>query len=98
MIFGFLRQNLKTTSAAVALRIAWLEAGVEPRAEDVRCGTDLLLAGCALQHGHGRSPSGAPRAPASAGRTARTAAAKRPLGGREGPHVRVPPPCWCPPP
>src|SRR6266513_147484 len=36
MIFGFLRQNLKTKAVAVAFSIAWLEAGVEPRAEGAR--------------------------------------------------------------
>jgi hypothetical protein len=34
MIFGFLRQNLKTKAVAVAFSIAWLGAGVEPRADD----------------------------------------------------------------
>src|SRR2546422_509459 len=34
MIFGFLPQNLKTQAVAVAFSIAWLEAGVEPGAED----------------------------------------------------------------
>ena len=36
MIFGFLPQNLKTKAVAVAFSIAWLEAGVEPRAEEAR--------------------------------------------------------------
>jgi hypothetical protein len=34
MIFGFLRQNLKTRAVAVAFSIAWLEAGVEPGPEE----------------------------------------------------------------
>ena len=36
MIFGFLRQNLKTKAVAVAFSIAWLGAGVERRPVDVR--------------------------------------------------------------
>jgi hypothetical protein len=36
MIFGFLRQNLKTKAVAVAFSIAWLAAGVEPQAEDAQ--------------------------------------------------------------
>jgi hypothetical protein len=36
MIFGFLRQNLKTKAVAVAFSIAWLEAGVEPGRDDAR--------------------------------------------------------------
>jgi hypothetical protein len=36
MIFGFLRQNLKTKAVAVAFSIAWLGAGVEPRPDDAR--------------------------------------------------------------
>ena len=34
MIFGFLRQNLKTQAVAVAFSIAWLVDGVEPQPED----------------------------------------------------------------
>ncbi len=36
MIFGFLRQNLKTKAVAVAFSIAWLAAGVEPQTEGSR--------------------------------------------------------------
>jgi len=36
MIFGFLRQNLKTKAVAVAFSIAWPEAGVEPQPEEAR--------------------------------------------------------------
>src|SRR5215475_8300663 len=36
MIFGFLRQNLKTKAVAVAFSIAWLAAGVEPQLRDAR--------------------------------------------------------------
>jgi DDE superfamily endonuclease len=36
MIFGFLRQNLKTKAVAVAFSIAWLGAAVEPRPDDTR--------------------------------------------------------------
>ena len=39
MIFGFLRQNLKTKAVTVAFSIAWLAAGVEPQAEDAKRGT-----------------------------------------------------------
>ena len=43
MIFGFLRQNLKTKAVAVAFSIAWLEAGVEPRPEDVQARDALAV-------------------------------------------------------
>jgi DDE superfamily endonuclease len=36
MIFGFLRQNLKTKAVAVAFSIAWLAGGVEPQTEDAQ--------------------------------------------------------------
>jgi hypothetical protein len=36
MIFGFLRQNLKTKAVAVAFSIAWLAAGVEPQLGDAQ--------------------------------------------------------------
>src|SRR5215510_11832310 len=34
MIFGFLRQDLKTKAVAVAFSIAWLAVGVEPQTGD----------------------------------------------------------------
>jgi hypothetical protein len=36
MIFGFLRQNVKTKAVAVAFSIAWLGARVEPQLEEAR--------------------------------------------------------------
>ena len=36
MIFGFLRQNLRTKAVAVAFSIAWLAAGVEPQIVDAQ--------------------------------------------------------------
>ncbi len=36
MIFGFLRQNLKTQAVAVAFSMAWTGAGVEPEPDDGR--------------------------------------------------------------
>src|SRR5258708_6512022 len=36
MIFGFLRQNLKTQAVAVAFSMAWTGAGVEPEPGDGR--------------------------------------------------------------
>ncbi len=36
MIFGFLRQNLKTRAVAVAFSIAWSGSEVEPQREDAR--------------------------------------------------------------
>src|SRR3989440_2067203 len=41
MIFGFLRQNLKTKAVAVAFSIAWLAAGVGPQLGDAQ-GRDRL--------------------------------------------------------
>jgi DDE superfamily endonuclease len=51
MIFGFLRQNLKTKAVAVAFSIAWLDAGVErqpgdQRARDRLAGFRQELYGC----------------------------------------------------
>ena len=36
MIFGFLRQNLKTEAVAVAFSIAWPEGAVEPGPGEAR--------------------------------------------------------------
>jgi hypothetical protein len=51
MIFGFLRQNLKTKAVAVAFSIAWRDGGVEPgpqdgRARDRLAGFRRELYGC----------------------------------------------------
>src|SRR5258706_1128012 len=39
MIFGFLRQNLKTQAVAVAFSMAWTGAGVDPEPDDGRTRT-----------------------------------------------------------
>jgi DDE superfamily endonuclease len=48
MIFGFLRQNLKTKAVAVAFSIAWLEGEVEPGPEVARAPERLAAFGAEL--------------------------------------------------